>query len=595
VTSLADGRSENFRKHWFGTHFFNPPRYMKLLEIIPTPDTDPRALADFEEFAEIILGKGIVRAKDTPNFIANRIGLFGALKTIQLMQQHGFTFEEVDRLTGPLIGRPKTATFRTIDMVGIDVFVHVADNIYTNALNDPHREIFRIPEFMRSMLNRKILGAKTGRGFYKKEGDQILTLDVQTMDYRPQRKPSLPALEMVSGIESLPERLKALFKTRDPAAAFVSDLLTSISDYAAARIPEISDDPEAVDSAMRWGFAWEMGPFELTKVLKGDSVPPVSFLKKQAVIRENAGAGLRDLGDGVACLEFHSKMNTIGNDIISLLFSSLDEVNANFDGLVIGNDGQNFSAGANLMLLMMEAVEGNWDEIDYMVRTFQRATQAIRYNAKPVVTAPFALALGGGCEIAMAGSRAQASAETYMGLVEVGAGLIPAGGGTTEMLRRASIGGVRRVREIFENIGFAKVSTSAEDARRLLYLRPEDGVTMNPDRVIHDAKAVVRALAATGYRPPAPADLPVFGTPLAAELNLGVHLMRQAGHITDYEAHIARKLAHVLCGGDVTRQSTAPEQYFLDLEREAFKSLCGEQKTLARMEHLLKKGKVLRN
>jgi len=596
VTSLADGRSEDFRKHWFGTHFFNPPRYMKLLEIIPTPDTDARTLADFEQFAEIILGKGVVRAKDTPNFIANRIGLFGALKTIQLMQQHGFTFEEVDRLTGPLIGRPKTATFRTIDLVGIDVFVHVADNIYTNALNDTQREIFRVPEFMRSMLNRKMLGVKTGRGFYKKEGDQILTLDLQTMDYRPQQKPSFPTLEMVSGIENLPERLKALFKTRDPAATFLSELLTSISDYAAARIPEISDDPEAVDRAMRWGFAWEMGPFELTKALKGESVPPASFLKRQAVIRENAGASLRDLGEGVACLEFHSKMNTIGNDIISLLFSSLDEVNANFEGLVIANDGQNFSAGANLMLLMMEAVEGNWDEIDYMVRTFQRATQAIRFNVKPVVTAPFALTLGGGCEIAMAGARAQASAETYMGLVEVGAGLIPAGGGTTEMLRRVSGGGgAPRVREVFENIGFAKVSTSAEDARRLLYLRPEDGITMNPDRVIHDSKAVVRALAATGYRPPAPADLPVFGAPLAAELNLGVHLMRQGGHITDYEAHIARKLAHVLCGGDVTRQSRAPEQYFLDLEREAFKSLCGEQKTLARMEHLLKKGKVLRN
>jgi len=596
VTSLADGRSEDFRKHWFGTHFFNPLRYMKLLEIILTPDTDPSALADFEQFAEIILGKRVVRAKDTPNFIANRIGLFGALKTIQLMQQHGFTFEEVDRLTGPLIGHPKTATFRTIDMVGIDVFVHVADNIYTNALNDPDREIFRVPDFMRSMLNRKMLGAKTGRGFYKKEGEQILTLDLQTMDYRPQRKPSFPALEMVSGIDGLPERLMALFKTRDPAATFVSELLTSISHYAAARIPEISDDPEAVDRAMRWGFAWEMGPFELTKVLKGESVTPASFLKRQGVIRENAGASLRDLGDGVACLEFHSKMNTIGNDIISLLFSSLDEVNANFEGLVIGNDGQNFSAGANLMLLMMEAVEGNWDEIDYMVRTFQRATQAIRFNVKPVVTAPFALTLGGGCEIAMAGARAQASAETYMGLVEVGAGLIPAGGGTTEMLRRASTGGgPPRVREVFENIGFAKVSTSAEDARRLLYLRLEDGITMNSDRVIHDAKAVVRALAATGYRPSAPADLPVFGAPLAAELNLGVHLMRQAGHITDYEAHIARKLVHVLCGGDVTRQSRAPEQYFLDLEREAFKSLCGEQKTLARMENLLKKGKVLRN
>jgi 3-hydroxyacyl-CoA dehydrogenase len=596
VTSLADGRSADFRKHWFGTHFFNPPRYMKLLEIIPTPDTDPRALADFEQFAEIILGKGVVRANDTPNFIANRVGLFGALKTIQLMQQHSFTFEEVDRLTGALIGHPKTATFRTIDLVGIDVFVHVADNIYTNALNDPDREIFRVPDFMRSMLNRKMLGAKTGCGFYKKEGDQILTLDLQTMDYRPQRKPSFPALEMVSGIESLTERLKALFKSREPAAAFVSELLTSISHYAAARIPEISDDPKAVDRAMRWGFAWEMGPFELTKVLKGESVQSASLLKRQAVIRENAGGSLRDLGDGIACLEFHSKMNTIGNDIISLLFSSLDEVNANFEGLVIGNHGQNFSAGANLMLLMMEAVEGNWDEIDYMVRTFQRATQAIRFNVKPVVTAPFALTLGGGCEIAMAGARAQASAETYIGLVEVGAGLIPAGGGTTEMLRRASSGGEPpRVREVFENIGFAKVSTSAEDARRLLYLRPEDGITMNPDRVIHDAKAVVRALAATGYHPPAPADLPVFGAPLAAELKLGVHLMRQAGHITDYEAHIARKLAHVLCGGDVTRQSRAPEQYFLDLEREAFKSLCGEQKTLARMEHLLKKGKVLRN
>jgi 3-hydroxyacyl-CoA dehydrogenase len=313
------------------------------------------------------------------------------------------------------------------------------------------------------------------------------------------------------------------------------------------------------------------------------------------VIRENAGASLRDLGDGIACLEFHSKMNTIGNDIISLLFTSLEEVNANFAGLVIGSEGQNFSAGANLMLLMMEAVEGNWDEIDFMVRTFQRATQAIRYNPKPVVTAPFALTLGGGCEIAMSGARAQASAEAYIGLVEVGAGLIPAGGGTTEMLRRAPTGGPQRVREVFENIGFGRVSTSAEDARRLLYLRPEDGITMNPGHLIHDAKAVAQALAATGYRPPVRGELPVFGAPLAAELNLGVHLMRQASHITEYEAQIARKLAHVICGGNVTRQSTAPEQYFLDLEREAFKSLCGEPKTLARIEHLLKKGKVLRN
>ena len=595
VTALARDRSEDFRRHWFGTHFFNPPRYMKLLEIIPTPETDPGVLAEFEKFAEVILGKGVVRAKDTPNFIANRIGLFAALKAIQLMQQGGFTVEEVDRLTGPLIGRAKTATFRTIDIVGLDVFVHVAQNIYNAVTQDPQREIFRVPDFIQLMLDRKMLGAKTGRGFYKKEGDEILTLDLQSMEYRPRRKPALPSVEAVAGIESLPERLKMLFNSRSREAAFVSDLLTAISGYAASLVPEISDDPDAIDRAMRWGFAWETGPFELTRALKGEAVQSPSFLKKQRVIRENSGATLRDIGDGVACLEFHSKMNTIGGDIISLLFTALDEVNANFQGLVIGNEGQNFSAGANLMLLLMEAVEGNWDEIDYMVRTFQRATQAIRYSPKPVVTGPFALTLGGGCEIAMAGARAQAAAETYIGLVEVGAGLIPAGGGTTEMLRRAAGGGAPRVREVFENIGLARVSTSAEDARRLSYLRPEDGITMNSDRVIQDARAVVLELAATGYRPPVPAELPVFGDSLGAEIRLGVYLMQKAGHISEHEAHLARKLAWVICGGDVTRPSSAPEQYFLDLEREAFKSLCGEQKTLARMEHLLKKGKVLRN
>ena len=340
---------------------------------------------------------------------------------------------------------------------------------------------------------------------------------------------------MVTGIESLPDRLNALLKSRAREAAFVSDLLTTTSDYAAARIPEITDDPDAVDSAMRWGFGWEMGPFELAKALKGEPVAPVSFLKKHDVLQSNAGASLRDLGDGVVCLEFHSKMNTIGNDIISLLFKSIEEVNANFQGLVIGSDGQNFSAGANLMLLMMEAVEGNWDEIDHMVRTFQRATQAIRYNRKPVVTAPFSLALGGGCEIAMAGVRTQAAAETYIGLVEIGAGLIPAGGGTTEMLRRTASGGAAKVRDAFQNIGLAKVSTSAEDARRLQYLRREDGITMNSDRLIPDAKTVVLQLAATGYRPPPRDELPVFGSSLGAEMKLGVYLMQQAGYITEHE------------------------------------------------------------
>jgi 3-hydroxyacyl-CoA dehydrogenase len=595
VTALAADRSEDFRRHWFGTHFFNPPRYMRLLEVIPTAYTDAAVLTNFEEFAEITLGKGVIRAKDTPNFIANRIGMFAALKTIHLMLRAGFTIEEIDRLTGPLIGHPKTATFRTIDMVGLDIFVHVAENIYQSAPGDPERETFRVPEFVRLMLDRNMLGAKTKRGFYKKDGDQILVLDLTSMEYRPQRKSVGSPLDMVGSIESPTERLKALFKAGGREGAFASELLTSISQYASARIPEISDDPDAVDRAMRWGFAWEMGPFELSKALKGEPVQPPSLLKKHRVIRENTGASLRDIGDGAACLEFHSKMNTIGGDIIDLLFASLEEVDRNFEGLVIANEGQTFSAGANLMLLLMEAVEANWDEIDHMVRTFQRATQAIRYSAKPVVTAPFALALGGGCEIAMAGARVQAAAETYIGLVEVGAGLIPAGGGTTEMLRRAADGGAPRVREAFENIGLAKVSTSAENARRLYYLRPEDGITMNPGRLIEDAKAVVLELAATGYRPPVSKELPVFGEPLGAELKLGIYLMKKAGYITEYEAHIASKLAYVICGGEVTRQSTAPEQYFLDLEREAFKSLCGERNTLARMEHLLKKGKVLRN
>jgi 3-hydroxyacyl-CoA dehydrogenase len=594
VTALSKDRSADFRRHWFGTHFFNPPRYMKLLEIIPTAETDPHALAEFERFAEVVLGKGIVHAKDTPNFIANRIGLFAALKAIQLMRERGSTIEEVDRLTGPLIGQARTATFRTIDMVGLDVFAHVANNIYENAPADPARETFRIPDFMRSMLDKKLLGLKTGAGFYKKDGDDILTLDLDTFEYRKQQRANLPALEMISNIESLPQRLKALFASQDRGAVFARDLLASVVDYAESRIPEISDEPEAVDQAMRWGFAWELGPFEISRIFKGETPAPASFIKKQHVIRQNPGASLRDLGDGVACLEFHSKMNTIGGDIMSLLFTSLDEVNANFNGLVIGNQGQNFSAGANLMLLMMEAAEGNWDEIDHMVRTFQRATQAIKYNPRPVVVAPFGLTLGGGCEIALAGARTQAAAETYMGLVEVGAGLIPAGGGTTEMVGRIG-SNPRRLREVFENIGMAKVSTSAEHARQLRYLRSEDGITMNSDRLIHDAKAEVLRLSEAGYRPPVPAELPIFGESAAAQLKLGIYLMQQSGNITEYEAHLGRKLVYILCGGDVTRPATAPEQYFLDLEREAFKSLCGEPKTLARMEHLLKKGKVLRN
>ncbi len=626
VTNLATGRSEDFRHHWFGTHFFNPPRYMKLLEIIPTPDTEPAVLQDFERFAEVMLGKGVVRANDRPNFIANRIGLYAALRAIQLMRDFGFTIEEVDRLTGTLIGRPKTATFRTMDMVGIDIFAHVAQNLYDNAKDDPEREVFRIPAFIDKMLARKMLGNKTKGGFYKKEGDRILTLDPETLQYREQRKASFPSLAMVSDIENISDRLPALLKTRDRAAEFLSQLLLSTFTYAAMCIPEISDSIVAVDRAMRWGFGWELGPFELwDRIGVQGSQPPLvaaiarsggrfykdggvfipveetfrpletpagwTILKKQPIIQSNSGATIRDLGDGVACLEFHSKMNAIGGDIVEMLFTALTEVNANFQGLVIGNQGIHFSAGANLMLLMMAAAEGEWDEIHQMVRTFQRATRAIKYNPKPVVAAPFGMTLGGGCEFTIHACRVQAAAETYIGLVETGAGLIPAGGGCTEMLERAS----DRIRDVFQNIGLGKVSTSAEDARRLLYLRPEDGITMNSDRLLHDAKNVVLELAGTGYHPPISKELPVLGSSALAELKLGIHLMQKSGHITDHEAEIARKLAFILCGGDSVQPTTATEQYFLDLEREAFVSLCGQPKTLARMEHLLKKGKVLRN
>ena len=610
---------------------------MKLLEIVPTSDTDPAVLSAFESFADLILGKGPVRANDTPNFIANRIGLYAALQTIRLMREFNFTIEQVDALTGRLIGRPKTATFRTIDMVGLDVFAYVADNVYRNAHADPERDIFRTPEFIQRMLERKMLGTKSGQGFYKKQGDEILTLDLETLQYRPKQKAAFPGLDLISNIDNLTERVQTLIASPGPAGEFVWKLLSSTFIYTASRIPEISGNLVAVDRAMRWGFSWELGPFEMWDALglkptlerwksEGHAVPEVAqsvaessghfykdgsvftpveaayrpvetpagwtILKNHKVIRRNAGASLRDLGDGVACLEFHCKMNAIGGDIISMLSASLDEVNSNFKGLVIGNQGPHFSAGANLMLLMMEAVEQNWDEIDLMVRTFQRATRAIKYNSKPVVSARFrddagwrlrvrdlqrARPGGGGNLYGPCGGRSRPHS----------CGRRQHGNGDTRQHNR--------LREVFENIGLAKVSTSAEDARRLLYLRPEDEITMNSERLIQNAKSVILELSRSGYVPPVIADIPVLGETAAAELKLGIHLMRKGGHITEYEAEIARKLVFILCGGDVTRPTTAPEQYFLDLEREAFLSLCGQPKTVARMEHLLKKGKVLRN
>src|SRR6266496_2021139 len=673
IHQLAEGRSEDFRAHFLGMHFFNPPRYMHLVELIRTEWTRPEVSCSMYGFLDERLGKGVVVAKDRPNFIANRIGTYGALVTIRAMLEDGYTIEEVDKITGPALGRPKSATFRTFDLVGLDVFSHVVKNLHESLPDDPEREMFVMPEFVTKMIERGLLGNKTKAGFYKKqksEGDgtvarpsgrapEILTLDPTTLDYRPAQKVKLPSLDMAKNIDETAERIKTLVWSKDRVGSFLWKTFSQTLCYAAERIPEIADTVVEIDRAMRWGFNWELGPFEawdavgLEKSIarlreEGLNIPPnieamlaggaKSFYKKKdgqqfyydfaseqyrplsdppgtiilksikdrtGVIKKNSGASLIDIGDGVACLEFHSKLNSIGGDTLEMLKIALNEVEKNFVGLVVGNQGQNFSVGANLMLMLMEAQEENWEELDMIGRFFQQSVMSLRYSPKPVVVAPFQMVFGGGCEMVLHADRVRAAAETYIGLVEVGVGIIPAGGGTKELLVRMLDSIPKNVddadpfpfvKRAFETIALAKVAASAEEARAFGFLREDDSVSMNTDRLIADAKNEVLALAARGYvQPQQRTDILALGSSALATLKLGIHQMVRAGYISDHDAEIGAQLARILTGGDLNHQTRVSEQYLLDLERETFLSLIGTRKTQERIAHMLKTGKPLRN
>lgn len=647
IASLAEGRSEAFRRRFLGTHFFNPPRYLQLLEVIPTPATDPEVVQAISWFADHRLGKGVVVAKDTPNFIANHLGLYGLMQIMGTLNFSAkgdsaeklsvpFTIEEIDAITGRAIGRPKSATFRTMDIAGIDVLVHVARNLAERLDDERHRQIFTLPRFVEALVGRGSVGAKAGEGFYKKDASgEIRTLDLATLEYRAKQPAKLPSIDAARSIEDTGERLRTLFMGKDKVGQFLRETLGPTLLYAARVAPQIAHSIDDVDRAMRWGFGWDLGPFEMWDAIGVRAVvdacgitdpPPLlrealergafrtmrevlpaaadmqilrTSKEQNRVVRKNAGASLVDLGDGVLCVEFHSKMNSLGGDAIQMLQLAVKEASANFRALVVGNEAPHFSAGANLMLLLLESQEGNWDEVDLMVRGFQAATVGLRYADVPVIVAPAGLALGGGCEVALHGDRVQAAAETYIGLVEVGVGIIPAGGGTKEMLLRATAGStgdlLPPVQRVFETIGFGKVSTSAADARRLGILRDVDRVTMNRERLLADAKTSALARAPDYVRPQPPSTIRVGGAGLLAALKLGVHLAWRAGRISDHDALIGRKLAWILAGGDAPHETTLTEQQLLDLEREAFLSLCGERKTQERMAHTLKTGKTLRN
>ena len=631
IGAIVEGRSSAFAAHALGTHFFNPPRYLHLLEIIPTPATDPAVVDTVRQFADRRLGKGVVMAKDTPNFIANHLGLYGLMQIFHVWSSGDYTIEEIDAITGPAIGRPKSATFRTMDLAGIDVLAHVVNNLAERLPNPADRAVFALPPVVQALVERRWVGTKAGQGFYKKsESGDILTLDPASMTYRPKQPARLPSVDAARSIDNPGERIRKLFLGGDKVGRFLRETLGTTLIYTSRVAPDIAYSPLDVDRAMRWGFGWDLGPFETWRAIGIDDVleacgsdlttgwhvaPPaldgdlpgdagLEILRaaraRTAVVKRNAGASLVDVGDGVLAVEFHSKMNAIGGDTIEMLQAGVTEAAANFRALVVGNDAVHFSAGANLMLLLLEAQEGNWDEVDLMVRAFQSATMALRYADVPVVVAPAGMVLGGGCEIVLHGDRAQAAAESYIGLVEVGVGLIPAGGGTKEMLARAMESAadpdpLAVSRRVFETIGFAKVSTSAPDALRHGYLRAVDGVTMNRDRLMADAKALALARAADYVRPQPRAAIPVGGENVLAALKLGVHLALRSGRISDHDALIGNWLARIIAGGDRIAAGTATEQQLLDLEREAFLSLCGQRKTQERIAYTLKTGKTLRN
>jgi len=661
INSMLEGRSENFIENFCGTHLFNPPRYLQLLEIIPTPKTRPDVVDFLMNYGSLYLGKTTVLCKDTPAFIANRIGVYSMMVVFNLMDEMKLSVKEIDTLTGPLTGKPKSGTFRTCDVVGIDTLVKVADNIYKDCPDDEERELFKIPEYVTKMVSNNWLGDKTGQGFYKKTKDAdgqkvILELDTEKLDYKPSGKSNFASVSAARPLDNLDERLIVLHSGKDKASDFLRLLAFRIFKYASNRIPEITDDLYKIDDAMRAGFGWKLGPFEtwdvlgvqkIVKEMEESNLTPAPWVKEMLAkgstsfyklengrkryfdlnslsykeipgksdfiilnnlrankpVWQNTGATLHGLGDGVLNLEFQTKMNTIGTEILEAINKSIEIAENDFTGLVIGNNGQNFSAGANLALMFMLATEQEFDEIDYAVRMFQNTMMRIRYSSIPVVAAPHALALGGGCELCLHADKVQASAETYIGLVEVGVGIIPAGGGTKEMTLRASDSYAEGLVEFpelqrrFLNIAQATVATSAYEAFDLdIFKYGRDHVTINPNKVIFDAKESVLSLSGKGYSQSLPReDIKVLGRSALSILLVGAYSFRRANYISDHDKKIVEKLAYIMCGGDLTQETLVSEKYLLDLEREAFLSLIGEKKTLERIQSILTTGSPLRN
>ncbi len=656
---MAEGRSEDFKKHFLGTHFFNPPRYLRLLEIIPTPHTDP-AVTDFlMHYGDLHLGKTTVLCKDTPAFIANRVGVFSIMAIFHIMQEMGLGIDEVDALTGPVIGRPKSATFRTADVVGIDTLVKVAKGVAENCPNDEARDIMQIPPFLQKVVENNWLGDKTGQGFYKKTkgagGKEILTLDLNTMEYGPKTKAKFASVEAAKPIEDLKQRIRMLAASQDKAGQFYQAFHARLFSYISHRIPEIADDLYKVDDAMKAGFGWEIGAFETWDLLgvdagiktiraKGLTVAPwveemlaagvTHFYKiengkkyyydlatkaykaipgedafiilenySNSIIWKNSACNLYDLGDGIVSLEWKTKMNTIGGEVLEGVHKAIDVAEKDFRGLILANDAANFSAGANVGMIFMLAAEQEYDELDMAVRLFQKTTMRLRYSSIPVVVAPHGLTLGGGCEMSLHADHVQAGAETYIGLVELGVGLIPGGGGTKELTLRASDeyreGRIENpiLQERYLTIAQAKVATSAQEAFELGLLREgTDAISLNQSRVIADAKEKAIELAEAGYvRPIERTDIRVLGRSALGAILTGVNATHFANYISEHDAKIARKLAYVMCGGDLSEPTLVSEQYLLDLEREAFLSLSGERKTLERLQSVLKTGKPVRN
>jgi 3-hydroxyacyl-CoA dehydrogenase len=654
IEAMKDGRSEDFQKHFLGTHFFNPPRYLKLLEVIPASTTAQEVVDFMVQFGENTLGKGVVIAKDTPNFIANRIGTYGLLVTLREMEKRGFSIGEVDSVTGTLIGRPKSATFRTLDVVGLDTFMHVAKNVYDQTEGE-EQKVFELPAFMKKMIENGWLGAKTKQGFYVKKDREILELDPETFEYSKAKKMKTPSMEMAKQQKGLANRVKTLVYAKDRTGEILWNIMAPTLRYSAELHGEIADDIVAIDNAMKWGFGWQQGPFEIWDAIgvsksiekmkeegaevpafvqrlldqnyetfykeedgelyffDGDGYKPVPvnekvidlkrYKKKHGVIKKNTGASLIDLGDGIALLEFHSQSNAIGLDIMQMINFAIDEVERNYKGLVIGNQGRNFCVGANLGLILMEAQDDNIFELDFVVRTFQNAMMKIKYSTKPVVAAPFAMTLGGGAEVCLPAAHIQATTETYMGLVEPGVGLIPGGGGNVGLYTKHLKGLPNGVEvdyqnianKVFETIAMAKVSTSADEARDNNFLNFADGISVNADHQLYDAKQVALSLFENGYQSPKREKVPVTGDSGYATLLLGAEAMFLSGYISEHDLKIAKKLAFVLAGGKVPFGTLVDEQYLLDLEREAFLSLVAEPKSQQRMQHMLVKGKPLRN